>query len=92
MALSWVNVTGAAAGRAIFVNGNFVDAAGTVGNPFRVETGLNTFMLLKPDKSVEISIDAVIALHNDRNDPQLVAMGGASAPPVPGPASQGPLS
>jgi len=74
MALSWVKVIGAAtdADRDIFVNGNYIDAAGTINTPFRVETGKNTFALLKPDMSVDCSVDAVVELHGDPSDPQLV--------------------
>jgi len=84
MALSWVKVTGAAAddGRDVYVNGNYVDPAGAVGSPFRVETGQNTFALLKPDKSVDRSVTAVIDLHPKRTNPQLVDIGVPVAPAV----------
>lgn len=82
MALSWVKVTGAAAdaGRDVYVNGNFIDPAGTVGEPFQVETGQDTFMLLRPDKSVERSVKARIELHDEENDPQIVDISTATAP------------
>jgi hypothetical protein len=80
VALSWVKVVGAAKGRSVFVNGNFIDPAGKVGNPFRVETGLNTFALLNPDKTVERSLDATVDLHQNKSDPQLVDLSLASPP------------
>jgi hypothetical protein len=92
MALSWVKVSGAKNGRDIFVNGNFIDAAGTVGTPFRVETGMNTFALLKPDKSVERSVNAVVELHGDKGDPQVVNIGAGPAPAAPVPPAGGPTS
>ena len=97
MALSWVKVTGATTGRDVFVNGNFIDAAGGIGTPFRVETGMNTFALLKADKSVERSVNAVVELHGDKNVPQIVDMSAGPAPAAgpalaPGPAAGGPRS
>ena len=80
MALSWVKVVGAAKDRSVYVNGNFIDPAGTVGKPFRVETGLNTFALLNPDKTIERSLDATISLHQNKGNPQLVDLSLASAP------------
>ena len=84
MALSWVKVIGAAAdsGRDVFVNGNFVDPAGTVGNPFRVETGQNTFALLKPDQSVDRSVTVVVDLHTTKTDAQSVDISPPVAPAV----------
>ncbi len=92
MALSWVKVIGAENHREVFVNGNFIDAAGTINTPFRVETGMNSFALLKPDKSVERSVNAVVELHGDKMDPQIVTMSTTAAPaaaPPPGPAPGG---
>lgn len=89
MALSWVKVIGAQTGRDVYVNDNFIDPAGTVGDPFEVETGQDTFMLLRPDKSVERSVNAKIVLHDDEDDPQIVDMSvstaaaTASAAPLP---------
>jgi len=56
MALSWVNVVrsdGAGEGEPVYVDANYVDAAGVVGKPFKTETGEQTFETLdshqKPD-------------------------------------------
>jgi len=84
MALSWVKVVGAPAdsGRDVFVNGNFVDPAGLVGTPFRVETGQDTFALLNPDLSVDRSVTVVVDLHPKKTDPQIVEMPPPVAPAV----------
>jgi len=95
MALSWVKVVGAPSddGRDVFVNGNFVDPAGSVGTPFRVETGQDTFALLKPDMSVERSVTVIVDLHPKKTDPQLIDIGAPAAPAVAAaPAAAGPPS
>ena len=50
--LSWVNVVrddGSGAGNDVFVDGQFADPAGFVGEPFRTDTGQHTFQTLGPD-------------------------------------------
>jgi hypothetical protein len=53
MALSWVNVVrsdGGGESYAVYVDANYVDAAGLVGKPFKTETGQHTFETLDPDQ------------------------------------------
>ncbi len=49
MAECWVKVVlsdGSGASQQVYVNANYADPAGTVGKPFKTETGQNTFEML----------------------------------------------
>ena len=51
MALSWVNVVrsdGGGVGDAVYVDGNYVDAAGSIDTPFKTDTGQHTFETVGP--------------------------------------------
>ena len=53
MVLSWVNVVrsdGGGVGDAVYVDGNYVDAAGSIGTPFKTDTGQHTFETVGPDQ------------------------------------------
>ena len=55
MANAWVVVSradGGGMGDSVYVNGDYVDAAGAIGTPFVVETGDNLFEALGPDGKV----------------------------------------
>ena len=90
MALSWVKVVrsdGTGEGVDVFVNGNFVDAAGTIGAAFRTETGQCTFETLDatpaPDWRKVATIDRPPG--NSKNKPILVTLELiAPVPPAPG--------
>jgi len=75
MALSWVQVVGASRGRDVFVGSNDIDPAGEVCTPFEVQTGQNTFRLLRDDGSEEDKRVVVVVQH-DQTNPQLVDFGG----------------
>jgi hypothetical protein len=91
MALSWVQVVGATKGRDVFVGSNDIDAAGQVCTPFQVQTGRNTFRLLRDDGSEEARRVVTVTAH-DKATPQIVDFGGAercagqAAGPAVGPA------
>jgi hypothetical protein len=94
MALCWVKVVrsdGTGVDEDVFVNANYVDAAGFVGTAFRTETGQNTFETLDatpaPDWRATIVIERPRG--NSKRRPVLVTLElippPAPPPPVPVP-------
>ncbi len=79
---SWVNVLWTTKGRDVFLNGNLEDASGQTGTPFVVETGMNTFTLLKSDGSVQAEKRQRIAAAT-QNDPVIVDLRPRPAAPPP---------
>ena len=75
MALSWVQVVGATNGRDVFVGSDDIDPAGQVCTPFQVQTGRNTFRLLRDDGSEEARQVVTVTLRGEA-DPQVVDFGG----------------
>lgn len=75
MALSWVQVVGASKGRDVFVGSNDISPAGQVCTPFQVQTGRNTFRLLRDDGSEE-DRRVVTVVQHDQANPQIVDFNG----------------
>ena len=75
-----VKVVGAKPGRSVFLNGIHTEPAGVVGTPFQVQTGLNTFELLRPDGTDEVALDVDVSLHDDEQQPQIIDMSQGARP------------
>jgi hypothetical protein len=79
MALTWVKVVrsdSGGTGQNVYVDGNYVDAAGVVGTPLRTSTGQNTFETvdadLEPMWAKTIVIDKPAS--NARSNPVIVTL------------------
>jgi hypothetical protein len=94
MATCWVKVVrsdGGGVGDDVFVNANFVDAAGIVGTAFRTETGQDTFETLdangQPNWRKVQTVDRLPG--NRKSNPVLVTLELIApippVPPAPGP-------
>ncbi len=88
MALSWVQVVGATRDRDVFVGSNDIDPAGQVCTPFQVQTGRNTFRLLRDDGTEEARRVVTVSQH-DQTKPQIVDFGGAERCASPSTAGPG---
>jgi hypothetical protein len=79
MALAWVKVVrsdGGGAGDDVYVDGNYVDAAGVLGTPFRTQTGQNTFETADPAWTITWQKTIVVdkPAGNAKADPVLVTL------------------
>jgi hypothetical protein len=79
MALSWVNVVrsdGLGVGDDVYVNGNYVQAAGKIDTPFQVQTGTSTFEADGPNNNSTWYLRQTIfgPANNSQTNPERVTL------------------
>jgi hypothetical protein len=83
MALTWVKVVRPAGASGdsddVYVNGQYVDAAGEIGVPFQVESGQNRFDTLGATGAPDWSKTANVQNPTSQQQPQLVVLARVAA-------------